>query len=428
MRWNPLQDSTRRHSIHRVNDKHGLGVWKFVGVWSLVFWRFSFAADSTAELRNAAIDDGTARLIFEARLKGFPGDQTNFIFAAAIQHSIHASRGKLSHSIRVGIDVLQGEPKEIALVLTGEGDVKQVTGEHVLDWSVRQQGTNRFLVLRAKKAERALTNLVVNVTAETEFNDLPKSITPLTLSSSQPALSHGYVRIDVDPALSIKAVNPSGVTEMELRFLPEELRVAKTNIDAEPLAFRFQGASYSLPLQIATADPESRRVVLSDFRITSQIGDESAAFTLTATARVKNPKGGSIELLSGNVALTDFEKNPRWRMKFENGRFIAVFDEPGEYPIRLRFNAAVRHADTWNSIDLKVAPSALQPLTLQGLPADTQFRFAHGAKPERKGSDFITFLPADGAVQLSWKTTLPEAKANCFTRPKCSRKSPSRRD
>ena len=81
-----------------------------------------------------------------------------------------------------------------------------------------------------------------------------------------------------------------------------------------------------LPLQITTADPETWRVVLSDFNLSSQIGEDSAAFILRATARVKNPKGGSIELLSGGVALTDFDKHPKWRMKFENGRFIAVFE------------------------------------------------------------------------------------------------------
>src|ERR1051325_1726616 len=342
---------------------------------AIVFFGAGFnspAADTTAELKNIEIngglDDGNARFVIEARLKGLPGDQSKLIFASAIQQSIHVSLDKLSHSIRVTIDVLQGEAKEIALVLSGEGEVKQVAGEQLQDWSVRQQGSNRFLVLRPKKSTRALTNLVVTVTAETELSELPKSITPLTLSSSQPALSHGYVRIDVDPALSVKAMNPTGVTELDLKFLPQEMRPVKAASDAELLAFRFQGASYSLPLQITTGDPDARRVVLTDFKLTSQISDETAVFNLTTTARVKNPKGGSIELLAGDVALKDFDQHPKWRMKFENGRFIAVFDEPGEYPIHLRFNAAVHHADTWNSIDLRVAPSALQPLSLQGLP------------------------------------------------------------
>jgi hypothetical protein len=385
------------------------------GAWCLELR--THAADATAEIENASFTsgEGGGRIIIEATLKGAADDPAKVIFATAIQHSMRVELDKIAHVARVQIEVIQGEPKEIPLVLSGEGEVKQVTGEGLLDWSVRRQADGqRALVLRPKKAERPQTNLVVMVVAETELSTLPKSLSPLTLGSAPAALSQGYVRIDSDPAVSVKANNPTGVIAVEPKYLPETLRALDGATGDEPLAFRFQGAGYTLPLQITTGDPEARRVTLANFKLTSQLTDDSATFTLTAIARVKNPKGGSVELLSGGVALTDFDPHPKWRMKFENGRFIAVFDEPGEYPIRLRFNAAVRHADLWNSIDLRVAASALQPLTLAGLPADTQFRFAGGAKPERKGSEFITFLPADGAVQLSWKTSRPESEGKLF--------------
>jgi hypothetical protein len=375
------------------------------------------AADAVAEVKNASFTsgEGGGRIVIEATLKGAADDPAKLIFASAIQHSMRVELDKITHVARVQIEVIQGEPKEIPLVLSGEGEVKQVTGEGLLDWSVRRQADGqRSLVLRPKKTERAQTNLVVMVVAETELDALPISLTPLTLSSAPAALSHGYVRIDSDPAVSVKAMNPTGAIALEAKYLPDTLRAAANASDDEPLAFRFQGVGYTLPLLITTGDPEARRVTLANFKLSTQIGDESAAFTLTAIARVKNPKGGSVELLSGGAALTDFDKHPKWRMKFEDGRFIAVFDEPGEYPIRLRFNAAVRHADTWNSIDLRVAASALQPLTLVGLPADTQFRFANGAKPERRGLEFVTFLPADGKVQLSWKTARPESEGKLF--------------
>ncbi len=450
-----------------------LGSWIFSGAWILVLGAFSvLAADATAEIKslslNGGVEDGTARLVIEARLKPIGDDQAKVIFASAVQHSMKVSFEKITHAIRVQVEVLQGEPKEIPLALSGEGEVKQVTGDGLLDWSVRQQDAKRFLVLRPKKADRAVTNLSVMVAAETELGELPKSITPLALASSQPALGHGFVRVDAEAALSVKSANPSGVIAVEDKYLPEVLRGVGVTND-EPLAFRFQGGGYSLPLQITVADPEARRVTLANFKLSGQLAEDSAAFTLTATARVKNPKGGEIELLSGNVALTGFgdtaanaspsplngeragvrgenadgalkkpsgavggttphpqslsplrgEGGPRFgvsggRIKFENGRFIAVFDEPGEYPIRLRFNATVRHADGWNSLDFRVASSALQPVTLAGLPADTQFRFSGGAKPERAGVNFVSFLPADGAAQLSWKAARAEAEGKLF--------------
>ena len=60
---------------------------------------------------------------------------------------------------------------------------------------------------------------------------------------------------------------------------------------------------YSLPLVITSVDPEARRVVLRNVKLTAQLNNQAAIFTLTAIARVKDPKGGSLSLLSGAVAL-----------------------------------------------------------------------------------------------------------------------------
>ncbi len=437
----PLQ-STNSSLAARLTWRLALGAYLVLGAWCLELP--THAADAVAEVKNATFTsgEGGGRIVIEATLKGMADDPAKVIFASAIQHTMRVGLEKISHVARVQIEIIQGEPKEIPLLITGDGEVKQVTGEGLFDWSVRRQADGaRALVLRPKKSERVQTNLVVMVGAETELDTLPKSLTPFTLSSTPAALSQGYVRIETDPVVSVKALNPTGVIAMETKYLPEAMRAA-TSSDDEPLAFRFQGAGYTLPLQITTSDPEARRVTLANFKLGAQLTDDSAVFTLTALARVKHPKGGTIELLSGAVALTgvgdDAGAPPlgapasrrlegvgelaggtpalpvKWRMKFQDGRFFAVFDEPGEYPIRLRFHAAVRHADNWHSLDLRVAASALQPLALAGLPADTQFRFAGGAKPERKGSEFVTFLPADGAVQLSWKTSRPESEGKLF--------------
>src|SRR5205823_3152952 len=56
----------------------------------------------------------------------------------------------------------------------------------------------------------------------------------------------------------------------------------------------------------------------------------------------------------------------------------------------------------------------LRPIILQGLGTDTQFEFAGAARPERKGADFVSFLPSDGAVKLSWKEARPEAEGKLF--------------
>ncbi len=372
-----------------------------------------------AEVKNVSVSgnlsDETARLVIEARLKGLLGEREKPIFATALQHSIHATLEKLSHTFRLQIDVIEGAPKEFALVLSGEGELRSVTGDRLQDWSIREEaGGVRYLVLRPQKADPPVTNLVVTVTAETKLKELPLAVTPLALVSTQPALGHGYVVVDADPAVDVEVPNPTGVVPIETKFLPEELRPQQPAAGMEPLAFRFQGAAYTLPLKVAIADPEARKVVLRNFRLVGQLGTDNAAFTLTATASVKNPKGGSLNLLSGGAALTEATSHADWRLRFQKGRFVATFDQPGEYPLEIKFNAAVRSSNDWSIVDFAVAPSALQPVVFPGLKADTQFQFRGAAKPERTGDDFTSFLPPDGRVRLAWKQAKPEAEGTLF--------------
>ena len=377
------------------------------------------AAETKAEVKNLSVnggvEDGKAKLIIEAQLQGLDAARAKLIFATALQHSIRATLEKLNHAFLLQIDVIQGEPKELALFLSGEGKIRSVTGDRLQDWSIREEaGGNRFLVLRPKLTETPLTNWLVTVTAETELKDLPQSVTPLTISSQQPGLFQGFARVDAAPTMFVAIPNPTGAVPIEDKYLPEQLRKTSALAGSEPLAFRLQGAGYALPMTLTPADPEARRVVLRNANLTGQFTNQTAAFTFTATAQVKDPEGGTLSLLSGGVALTELAAHPGWRMKLDDGRFVLVFDKPGEFPITFQFNAAVRQSDGWNSVDFHVAPSALQPITLQGLAADTQFQFANAARPERKADTFVSFLPADGAVRLSWKEARKEEEGKLF--------------
>ena len=100
----------------------------------------ALAADTVAEVKNASFTsgEGGGRIIIEATLKGTTDDPAKVIFATAIQHSMRVELDKITHIARVQIEVIQGEPKEIPLGLSGEGEVKQVTGEGLLDGSVRR--------------------------------------------------------------------------------------------------------------------------------------------------------------------------------------------------------------------------------------------------------------------------------------------------
>jgi hypothetical protein len=163
-----------------------------------------------------------------------------------------------------------------------------------------------------------------------------------------------------------------------------------------------------------TASDASNSPTLENFNLVGELSGDHASFTLTATARVENAKGGSLEVLSGPVALTEANSNPQWHLHAEPSCFVIAFDHRGKFPLKLKFDAAVRQTDLWKSVDFRVSPSALQPIALRGLAADTQFEFPGAARPERKGSEFISYLPADGAVKLSWKETKAETEGKLF--------------
>jgi len=155
-------------------------------------------------------------------------------------------------------------------------------------------------------------------------------------------------------------------------------------------------------------------ITLQDFKLTGGLAGDTAAFTLTANATVSDSKGGALTLLSGPVALTSLAPKARWRMDTDQGRFIARFDRGGTFPIEVHFNAAVTRSNDWRAVNFRVATAALQPVVLRGLAADTEFQFASAARPERSGSNFVCYLPVDGAVNFSWKPSRPEAEGKLF--------------
>ena len=188
---------------------------------------------------NGGIEEGKARLVIDAVLNNLPGDRDKLIYATALLQSIHAGRERLTNIITATLDILQGEPKELPLAISGDGEILRVTGAALQDWSVRQEtnGT-RMLVLRPLKTDKPLTQLVVTITAEQELKILSKPLAILTLKPSQPALFNGYEKIEGTPELDLKPENPSGLVPIEPKFLPESMRGAKPD-EPEALAFRF---------------------------------------------------------------------------------------------------------------------------------------------------------------------------------------------
>ena len=180
------------------------------------------------------------------------------------------------------------------------------------------------------------------------------------------------------------------------------------------LAVLAASCSTMTPPVTPTKGASPAAATLSDFKLVGDLSGDLAAFTLTGNVRVENAAGGSLELLAGPVALTSLDARQKWRMGVEQNRFFAKFDRSGIYPVEIHFNAAVTQSNGWSAVNFRLATSAVQPVVLRGLAADTKFQFASAARPERSGTNFVSYLPVDGAVNFAWKQSRPEAEGKLF--------------
>src|SRR5690606_35289574 len=92
----------------------------------------------------------------------------------------------------------------------------------------------------------------------------------------------------------------------------------------EPVAFRFFATNPRLVLELTAGDPDAHRVVFDQFSLTGQITGDRASFVLKGMARLKNPKGGELMVLSGGAALTELGADKPYRIEHRKLRTYLV--------------------------------------------------------------------------------------------------------
>lgn len=240
-------------------------------------------------------------------------------------------------------------------------------------------------------------------TLELCFNDNPASRISVTAQKERPGLFSGTTTFSTGETMVT-------VTAMQLLSPPVDLVGPN---ETKPNGSLDTAGTFTLVVSSKHPSPAAP-VALTDFNLVGDLGSNRAEFTLTATASVDNPKGGSLELLSGAVALTEMGAHPQWDLQVDQGRYVAVFKRAGKFALQFKFVAAVSQGGNWNRVNFRVAPGAVQPVVLQGLGADTQFAFVGAARPERRTNDFVSFLPADGTVNLAWQEARKAEEGRLF--------------
>jgi hypothetical protein len=382
----------------------------------------SMAAEGTTipvDVKDASIegklDGDTGKLVIQATLGGWPGDRETAVYGATFFHRIQPTADQLIHGVTMQVEAIRGALREVVIPLTGAGEILEATGAGLEDWSERRAaGGGRAVVLRFKAGEKPVKMATVTIRASTHWTALPAAVEALTFAIEPAVLGHGYVLLESGAGLQARLDSASALVPVPLESLPENLRPQVSTNGFGAMAYRFHGAPYRLPLHIGPSDPEATLVTLDRFALSGDLASGQADFVLVATARVKNPKGASMELLSGDVALQEWKSTDGWRLRFESGKFFADFEKPGEYAVRVRFGAAVTSTNGWSRVGFDVASAALAPIRLRGLAEGTELEFKDAARPERVGGEYASFLPANGRVQLGWRQSAATSEGRLF--------------
>lgn len=389
--------------------------------WPWLMSTTSKAAEENAPtpLQNAAVNaqlgSDEARFAISAEIKGRGESREDSLATTRIFQSLEVDREWVMQTNLLEATAIRGELRELILILAGEGSVTKVTGPGLEDWSLRESGNgSRALVLRLGKSLATRKSFSAEITAKSWVDPITQTASPLTFTPEHPALGSGFIRLRSSSQLAVELHSPTGVLGIDTAQLPETLHPGALAESSRWLAFQFLGTRYTLPLTIKPADPEYDRVVISDYRLEGRLENETADFALRGVARVKNPKGGSLDLLGGSAALTEYSMGAGWALRLEGGRYKAVFERAGDFPFQIQFHATIQASNGWNRVHFQTAPAALQPITLSGLNSGTQFKFPGAAQPESKGDVYQSFLTSDGQVDLSWKLSKAEVEGTLF--------------
>lgn len=328
-----------------------------------------------------------------------------FFHGAAVGESVVVVRDAALITARVEARVVQGEPDLFSFQLIGDGDVATVTGEKLAEWAVRRDATGRrFLDLHPRPGMKAGDSFVAEIAAKTERLEPRADFSPLLINPAN--------AVSAELALQVNAVE--GLT---LRAKAVEGLVALASEKPRELLYRARRAA-KLTLESGLSSEAADPVALDGFRLSGALSGDHAGFELAATARVREA-GATCDILTGAAALREIPAEAGFRVLLasdEAGRpvYRLVFDKPGDFPVKLAFDARVTVRGDRRSVDFAVPAAKVAPYSLSGLESGTKFE-PDGNLPVPEGATFAGHLPPGGELKLDWRApSKAEADARLF--------------
>ena len=353
-----------------------------------------------ADVSTSIGSDGTGRIVIEAHGE-LP--KPPVFYTANTQAAVQVGSERIEQIIQLTIEVIQGDAKTLSLGLAGRGEVTEVQSENLQSWSVRQEGSSRFLDLHLKED---VTELESVVKIRSPRLQLPVATNLTHLSPGKSVAFNSTIAINYSHGVE-------GTVTVADGFAP---------LDAGTRVSRFQTTTGGqIKLSLARDGAAPAPVELTDTTLNGVLhpNGKSIAFQLRSAVHVTEDNA-EITILSGNAAVSQVPANAAYRLRLStiDGRSVykIVFAKPGTFSVSLDFVAALATVESnRQSLDFTVAASAVVPLILNGLDADLEFhRDQQSVVPLRDNDHWLGFLPATGRARLEWKAARKTGEGKLF--------------
>ena len=357
------------------------------------------AADSAKV--SATLTPEGGRIVVEAQ--GMPPAVPLF-FSAAVDQTVRLGRAEIAGETRLRLHVIQGRPEVLTLGLSGDGEVIEVSGKGLLDWSVRQglgvASGRRFLdlrpVLSAGTADPQDLDLVVRTRLQKPA--IPGTTTVLMVTPGEAVGFSAKVSLQPEATVDLRVTAVNGLVPLS----------ADDGGARGPLQFVATGEG-RIEVKLAQRGAVLPDAELLGAQLSGKVNEAAGCVEFRLRGQIRAQKAGArLRLLGGRAALTDKAPGDGWHLELvaagdEGYAYDLVCDREGLLPVDLPFAAAVRESGDWRTLSFTMPAGAVVPLQLEGLGTDVSFKPDAPVVPAATPQGWRGFLPADGGASLAWK-------------------------
>jgi hypothetical protein len=383
----------------------------------LALWALACAAAAHAKTEpdnagvSAALTPGGGRIVVEAH--GVPPPAPLF-FSAEADQTVRLGMAEVTGEMRLRLHVLQGRPEVLTIGLSGDGEVVEVSGAGLRDWSVRQgagaAGDRRLLDLRPVLADGDQGPRDLELVARTMLKRIavPGTVAALIATPGDAVGFASRLKLEAGADVDLRVTSVAGLEPLGEPAGPgNPAQYFSTGDGRIEAALAQRGA--------ALADAE-----LVGAQLTGRVEEAAGSVDFRLRGQLRAQKAGArLRLLTGRAALSGSAAGDGWHVELaqtgaDRPAYDLVGDRAGVLAVDLAFAAGVRERGDWRTLDFAMPAGAVVPLQLEGLGGDAVFKPGSPIVPGAFQAGWRGFLPANGSVSLSWKHTREAAEGALF--------------